>query len=1008
LKTTSTKTETAARAPRRLGALAREARAFVRAPRAPRGFAHACVCVTLLFAWTLPGAPDGSRPRTPSSSVVAPGEEEVDESLRRAARNALGGREGTVLVLDARTGRVRAVVNPRLAFEETFAPGSTVKPFTMLEALRARVVGEETRVACRHTFRHEDFEINCSHPPAREALGPAQALALSCNYFFGRAGERVEGEALTRTLAAYGFGARTGGGAEHEAPGRLPARGRWRVSDALGESEQLLVTPAQLASAYAALFNGGRLYAPRVAPAEGFTPRVRARLEIEAAHRALLVEGMRGAVAYGSAARADLNTLGAYVFGKTGTSTPPGDFRTQGWFVGLAAEKGADGGVAPESVGLAVLVLLKRGHGSDAAEVARPVFREHARVEELRRAAAASKQSEGDESESAGRADVDGGRAISPQAAPGETFVRVHMSRADRTLALPLDEYVFGVVAAEGSVEDEFEALKAQTVVSRTYALKNLRRHAREGFDFCSSTHCQRYIAVGDGAARPDFYELLRRAVRETSGETLRDREGRLAESYFSASCGGATANPVALWGAARAPAHLRGVRDEFCAGTAYRAWRDSIAAADLVKALRADKQSDVGARLDAVLVLRRDPSGRAETVALEGERRRVLRGWDFKLIVGRTLGWNVLKSSRFDVTRAGNNFVFRGSGFGHGLGLCQSGAHVMARRGASYRQIVGYFFPGAGVGKQSKRSGTPDNADAATREETRDETGNGTPVESDAHVRRDTNDHRDTHDQSEPHDHGDARARQDPAAAFRTAAFRGGDNFITQRAAEDVPPAALFRRAALFTRATPNEARGARSPRLTLSSEHFRASYPARAARREVEAMLRALEGARRDVLGRLDGAGLSANGLGTAELYVHETTGDFTGSTGLPAWVAASTEGRRIRTQPPEVLRRRGVLSSTMRHELVHVVLEALGRGRAPLWLVEGLAAHVAGEGPMLSRSARGAAKLSLEEIERGLSRAASAQETRALYAAAHAEVAALIRREGEAAAWRRALRG
>ncbi|MCA1632157.1 MAG: hypothetical protein LC802_00210 [Acidobacteria bacterium] len=183
--------------------------------------------------------------------------------------------------------------------------------------------------------------------------------------------------------------------------------------------------------------------------------------------------------------------------------------------------------------------------------------------------------------------------------------------------------------------------------------------------------------------------------------------------------------------------------------------------------------------------------------------------------------------------------------------------------------------------------------------------------------------------------------------------------------------------------------------------------SYPSRVARREVEAMLSALEGARRDVLGRLEGAGVNTAGLGTTELYVHETTGDFTASTGQPAWVAASTVGRRIESQPTGVLRRRGVLSSTLRHEFVHVALETLGRGRAPLWLLEGLAAHVAGEGAMLARSA-GKHRLSVEEIERGLALAATSHETRALYAAALSEVVALIRREGEAAVWRRAMRG
>src|SRR5438270_13970499 len=85
----------------------------------------------------------------------------------------------------------------------------------------------------------------------------------------------------------------------------------------------LFRSPAQLITAYAALFNGGRLLVPQRARAEGFAPRVRAALDIAPAERALILAGARGAVAYGTASRAGLATLpDLYVFGKTGTSTP--------------------------------------------------------------------------------------------------------------------------------------------------------------------------------------------------------------------------------------------------------------------------------------------------------------------------------------------------------------------------------------------------------------------------------------------------------------------------------------------------------------------------------------------------------------------------------------------------------------------------------------------------------------------------------------------------------------
>ena len=112
-------------------------------------------------------------------------------------------------------------------------------------------------------------------------------------------------------------------------------------------------------------------------------------------------------------------------------------------------------------------------------------------------------------------------------------------------------------------------------------------------------------------------------------------------------------------------------------------------------------------------------------------------------------------------------------------------------------------------------------------------------------------------------------------------------------------------------------------------------------------------------------------------------------------------------MRLQPLDALRRRGILSTTPRHEFVHAALEALGHGRAPRWLVEGLAAYVADEGPLLARSGA-ARRIPIDELERRLAQqSSSAEETRTLYAAAYAEVSALIRREGEAAAWRLAAR-
>jgi stage II sporulation protein D len=606
---------------------------------------------------------------------------EIDASLQRAATLALGGREGTVIVMDAQTGRVRALAGERLADEEALAPGSTIKPFATVAALRAGLLSSESRLLCRERYRRGDFEMKCSHPKEQPPFSPVEALAYSCNYFFGELGERLSADAFNRTLTQFGFGAQTGFSST-EAAGKLP-RGARPTSNTLGEGQDLLVTPVQLLTAYAALVNGGHLYAPQAAAPADFKLKERARLDIAAEHRELLLKGMRGAVEYGTAAEAGLASLPLGIFGKTGTSTENDSARTQGWFIGFASDEGVNELAAAEEVRLVVLVFFKHAHGAECAKASRVVFEEFARL-----------GSRGDK-EARGRGD-DEQVATSVRLNNGDLPVRVHQVRENVTQTMSLEDYVLGVVATEGSIEAEPSARKALAVTVRTYALKYLHRHASEGYDFCTTTHCQRFVPVN----RADVREAILNAVTETTGEVLRDGDNQLVESYFGASCGGMTADIHTLWGVAP-KSYLRGTRDEYCADMPHSSWTDVIPAEKLAGALRSDERSNVGARVDQIRVLKKDATGRAELIELMGERRRTLRGWDFKIIVGRALGWNLLKSSRFEVRREGADFVFRGSGFGHGLGLCQEGAHVMASSGADYRRILARYFPGTSVRKE-------------------------------------------------------------------------------------------------------------------------------------------------------------------------------------------------------------------------------------------------------------------------------------------------------------------
>jgi stage II sporulation protein D len=851
-------------------------------------------------------------------------EAEIDAALQEAANSALDNRDGTIIVMDARTGRVRAIVNPQLAYAQPLMPGSAMKPFTALAALRAELIDESSRTVCPGRFTGLNFSLACVHADHLPPFSPSQAIAYSCNYYFAAAGQRLGRDKLVATLRDFDFG-RTTGISEEELSGVLRQceignNARVRKSEpnvadesdcleraAVGESNHIQVTPIQLLTAYTALVNGGHLFKPQVASGNDFRPVERSSISIASQHRAIIIEGMRGAISYGTARAAKLDSLPLTIIGKTGTAMPATGFRNNGWFVGFAAPFQSSGELDPSRLDLAVLVLLPRAHGSDAAKLARPIFETYAN------------EISHDSTDVSSRSDAnhnDASSAPTPPPSDAASSIKVHLVRENVTQTLSLEDYVAGVLRAEGTVESEAEALKALAITVRTYALKNLARHATQGYDFCSTTHCQRFVARHPASSSLD--SRIAAAVRATEGQVLLDDHAQPIDAYFGASCGGETANIRDLWGASPA-FYLRGVRDEYCDAGPHAKWTDTIRGADLLRALQTDSRTDVGNRIDQVLVSQRDETGRAEFIMLDGEHRKTVRGWDFKIIVGRALGWNVLKSSRFEVVRSGSNFIFRGSGFGHGLGLCQEGAHVMAARGASYEKILEKYFPGTVVKKRGQ-------------------------VESKA------------------------------------------DILLSPFGSREFHPARLSSSMRL----------------LTLSSEHFNLSYPAGVDQRTATQILNTLELTRNDYLRRASTSSAIVN-IPRVGIRLNESTGDFTSRTGQPWWAAAATRGNQIDLQPVAILKQRGILFTTLRHELAHIMIDSISNKRAPRWLEEGFALYLAAEGPGISRYVtRG--RLAEAELEQRLQRPRTQEEMRTLYAEAYLMVAEMIRRQGEPNVWNR----
>jgi stage II sporulation protein D (peptidoglycan lytic transglycosylase) len=260
------------------------------------------------------------------------------------------------------------------------------------------------------------------------------------------------------------------------------------------------------------------------------------------------------------------------------------------------------------------------------------------------------------------------------------------------TVTMPLEEYVAAVLMAESGDFVNAESQKAMAVVARTYAMRFLGQHKREGFDFCDTTHCQ---VIGWRGAN----EAIQGAVKATRGEVLR-YEGKLAETFYHQNCGGTTAGAQEAWPAVT-EAYLTSHADPYCAARGVMRWESAIPVADLERALRAEGLR-TPADWRAIEIVSRSESGRVQRLKLRGEAgsEEAVSGSSFRFAVDRELGWNKIRSDMYEVRSAREEFVFSGRGSGHGVGLCQAGAEEMAREGKSYREILTFYYPGTQLGQ--------------------------------------------------------------------------------------------------------------------------------------------------------------------------------------------------------------------------------------------------------------------------------------------------------------------
>jgi stage II sporulation protein D (peptidoglycan lytic transglycosylase) len=289
-------------------------------------------------------------------------------------------------------------------------------------------------------------------------------------------------------------------------------------------------------------------------------------------------------------------------------------------------------------------------------------------------------------------------RRPAPLAVPASKspeFIRVRL--ADGSVRrVALEDYVHGTILSEFAPPSGDPALiermlEVQAVIARTYAVSHLARHGRDGFDLCSTTHCQLYQP--SRIQTSTWSRPAGEAVAQTAGMVLWYGSGP-ASVLFHADCGGHTSAVADVWPGPARP-YLASIADDGPARAAHTTWEFEVETKKLLAALNADARTRVGKRLTAIAPIERDDAGRARLVALRGTRQLTVRGEELRVVLTRAFGAKSVRSTSFDVTKRGSGFVFEGRGYGHGVGLCQVGALARLKAGAQPEQILSRYYPG-------------------------------------------------------------------------------------------------------------------------------------------------------------------------------------------------------------------------------------------------------------------------------------------------------------------------
>lgn len=262
---------------------------------------------------------------------------------------------------------------------------------------------------------------------------------------------------------------------------------------------------------------------------------------------------------------------------------------------------------------------------------------------------------------------------------------------------LPLDTYLLGVVSAEMPANFEQEALNAQALVARTYTIYSIvhNKNKHGDADICDDSGCcQAWISKEDRMARWDEAERennwrkIEIAVNTTAGKII-TYNGEVIDAFFHSNSGGTTEAPVNVWGGTNY-LYLQSV--ETAGEDAYSQYSSEVVLTkeelkNKILAKHTDFSIDYS-QSDCIQILEYTESGRVKTIKIGNLN---LSGVEVRTLLG-------LRSANFEVSIDGDNIKFAVKGYGHGVGMSQTGADSMAKQGSNYEEIVKHFYTGVEI----------------------------------------------------------------------------------------------------------------------------------------------------------------------------------------------------------------------------------------------------------------------------------------------------------------------